>query len=441
MTKRVIMTCLLVACLLAAKSGEVRLHGSAKELKTARITLYHAGSSSEIGNHLSMSIPVDAAGSFDITFPLDRPAYYTTGMHTLYLSPGDDMEIVLTRAPARATFAGKGSKANIYLKGTRWSLPGSGFSLEKPPIEKVLEKADSIAGARLRDLSALPASKEFKKLEKARIIAYKVSAYLDHFSRTGFYRWNDLYAVKEEKKIDYYRTVKGEVEPLLRRIARDEALLECPAVREALLECHRAGVFTFRTTGKLAELAGAIRVSKEMDAGIRTDNLDAFRAYSLEITNPVYREAFEEKLARRTRFMAGQPAVDVELRDVTGKTCRLGDFRGRVLFIDFWATWCLPCLAQAPHVKALSEKYSRVQFIAISIDQEAEKWREKLARDGDDSTIRHFIASPFEMAAAWDITSIPRFILVDEQFNIITAFAPRPSDATLLEPLLEKYSK
>jgi thiol-disulfide isomerase/thioredoxin len=430
----------LLLLALPLRAGEIRIRGNASELKTARVELHYAGSVSEIWNHRSVRVPVDAEGNFDVSFPLERPAYYSVGTNLLYLSPGDDLRIVFSRSSTRTHFEGKGSEANNYLKGWRWndSRNLGMLAIEAPPVEQVIERVDSLAGKRLRELSALAnSSRHFRRLERARIAANRISVYFNCIYRTDYYRWNDTPEIKEEKKIAYYRTLKEKVEPLLRRIDRDDDFLECPAVREVLLECCRSGVFDFRVSKILAELADAILASTDLDAGIREADMNKHRERVSGINTPAFREALEAKLAARTRLIEGQPAVDIALRDFHGNLSRLSDHRGKVLFIDFWATWCLPCLAQAPHVKALSEKYPRIEFIAISIDREEEKWRGKLERDGEQATIKGYIANVEEALDAWDIATIPRFILIDENFKIITAFAPRPSDRTAIESLLE----
>ncbi|MDR2414759.1 MAG: hypothetical protein LBD64_07220, partial [Odoribacteraceae bacterium] len=56
----------------------------------------------------------------------------------------------------------------------------------------------------------------------------------------------------------------------------------------------------------------------------------------------------------------------------------------------------------------------------------------------EQKTIKEYIANVDEVVDAWDITTIPRFVLIDENFNIITAFAPHPSDKETIESLMEK---
>ncbi len=66
-----------------------------------------------------------------------------------------------------------------------------------------------------------------------------------------------------------------------------------------------------------------------------------------------------------------KPAPDFELPDVNGKKVRLSDFKGKIIILDFWATWCPPCRAEIPGFVELYKKYKDkgVEIIGISLDE------------------------------------------------------------------------
>lgn len=71
---------------------------------------------------------------------------------------------------------------------------------------------------------------------------------------------------------------------------------------------------------------------------------------------------------RTTHLEPGsEVATDFTLTDVKGQQVRLSDFKGKIILLDFWATWCLPCLQELPDLKALYEKYKGEGFVILGV--------------------------------------------------------------------------
>ncbi len=115
--------------------------------------------------------------------------------------------------------------------------------------------------------------------------------------------------------------------------------------------------------------------------------------------NPVVRSYFTERLARFE--MIGKPAPAIEGTDVDGKTIRLADVKGKVVFVDFWASWCPPNVASFPHIHDLFMTHRGRGFtvIGINLDTLAQDPSGKKADPKDVlSTVRWFL---LQHRAAW----------------------------------------
>ena len=64
----------------------------------------------------------------------------------------------------------------------------------------------------------------------------------------------------------------------------------------------------------------------------------------------------------------GHPAPDFTLTDLEGNRVTLSDFRGKVVFINFWATWCPPCRAEMPEIEAVYQEYKSQDVVIIGVD-------------------------------------------------------------------------
>lgn len=174
-------------------------------------------------------------------------------------------------------------------------------------------------------------------------------------------------------------------------------------------------------------------------APVNTDEI--FAAYKKlyaghENDIPDYVKASYEEAKRN---VAGKAAPDFEMEDETGKKVMLSDLRGKLLYIDVWATWCGPCKIEIPNMANLSERYKddpNILLVSISIDQDADRWKQVLSLSDKKENWSHYHvvgALESEFCKRYNIVGIPRFLMIDRNGKIISLDAPRPGEPAAVE--------
>lgn len=149
----------------------------------------------------------------------------------------------------------------------------------------------------------------------------------------------------------------------------------------------------------------------------------------------------QEQLEIDAKLAKGQPSPDFkDYTNYNGGKSSLEDFRGSYVYIDVWATWCVPCIMEIPFLKKVEKEYEgkNIKFMSISADQpkDEQKWR-NMIKEKDLHGIQLLADNAIEsdFFVNYFIYGIPRFILLDPQGNIVSYDAPRPSDSTLKDLL------
>jgi thiol-disulfide isomerase/thioredoxin len=119
--------------------------------------------------------------------------------------------------------------------------------------------------------------------------------------------------------------------------------------------------------------------------------------------------------------LSGKTAPDFTLTDIQGKTIRLSDLKGRTVLLDFWATWCGPCRADAPALDKLYQKYGgkELTIIGLSVNEERPVVQKFLSEHPHPYTIA--LTSENEMPRPYQIGVFPTYIVIDTEGNLVSA--------------------
>jgi thiol-disulfide isomerase/thioredoxin len=141
------------------------------------------------------------------------------------------------------------------------------------------------------------------------------------------------------------------------------------------------------------------------------------------------KEHFTARLGRLD--MLGKAAPPIEGQDVDGKTVRLADLKGKVVLVDFWATWCPPCLAAVPELKEVASKYRDKGFVILGVNLDAQR-KDVGSVEKASPVVRRFLLAAHiawpnvlvgdaanDPTKAYDVDEIPARFLVDREGKIV----------------------
>ncbi|UGU15477.1 TlpA family protein disulfide reductase [Sinomicrobium kalidii] len=406
-------------------------------------------------NDYEKDVALGAHGNFIDTLKIERSGYYSLviGKNNTIVYLKKDGDLYLKADTDRDKFhknlvyTGTFETANNYLARKRelqdkwnYSQPDKLFVLEEKAFKKVIdvqkETLDSLAEA-----SALP--EDFAALEKKgnyyeyafHILRYpsfhhyfakKDTLDLDEDFDTGirdidFRNEKDFINIPAYKKLVFYKFGEEMNEKYSKNKAQGMESNGHPEFME-----------TIRTYPR-GDIKDALLLRNTYYLSPVSDNLEeTYRYFMAELQGEKAREKVREKYEKVRKLAKGEPSPGFNYENFKGGTTSLEDLRGKYVYIDIWATWCGPCKAEIPYLKAAEKEYhdKNIVFVSISIDKEEdrEKWKSMIEEEqlgGIQLITDKDWKSRFIMD--YGIEGIPRFVLIDPRGNIVSADAPRPS--------------
>ena len=402
-------------------------------------------------------IPVQADGTFRDTireigdnhfyYLVENPAVQTP----LYLANGTNMELTLNEEVSKTMVSGSETKQTQYLiernSFINDRINGADSNLFGQKPQEFKENVKAFFAELDKKLKAYGFDEEFVKNQE-KWTNYKFIEYLTIFPTYHRYTSgdeailpDDFYA--ERDGIDYDNAEEFRTIDTYRDLVRSKfyTIINNPNDAENIKK-FISEVNALKSENIRADLA---KGTFQLISPSSTVNKEIFDFINKNVTDEKVKEAAKKAYDVATKLTSGSPSPKFSnYENFNGGTTSLDDFKGKVTYIDIWATWCLPCRGEIPALKELEKKFhgKDVAFVSISIDQNKDEWKE-FVKSEDLKGVQLFAENAFESQFIQDygIRQIPTFIIIDKEGKIVNADAPRPSSneiTGLLEGLLKK---
>jgi len=402
----------------------------------------------------------DRDRKFQLHFDLDEPFMLSFGIDSpekgrmsLFIEKGDHLNVV-TDFDQKSVFTGKGSEnAKVSNEYTTAYLQGY-LKLDASKMT-ANEIFDGLVAIGQQSIDILEKNKQkvspafykyqsvallYEKLGSGIIIPYLYHAGLGKKISESIpvHFWDVEKQVEMNDKLlvnpEYTRFMQGSFPLLLSYHEKfRKGLLDSTFSNEAETKL-KLSLVEKKYTGKVRSVAmEAIlksALAKANDVSAVKPSIDEYVAkYASAEDAKSILKAYDD-FAKTT---AGKTPPSFVLNDLNGKEVTLKDFAGKVVYMDFWASWCSPCRYEMKNGSPkLHEKFKDnkdVVFLYISIDSKADAWKKAIAEDNIQGI--HLLSlggheSP--VAKAFNINGIPHYVIIGKDGKIFDNNAPRPSE-------------
>jgi thiol-disulfide isomerase/thioredoxin len=188
-----------------------------------------------------------------------------------------------------------------------------------------------------------------------------------------------------------------------------------------------AGLFDSLSGSGMPPLSKAVMLRR-----VLTDGIDRFENVNIQ-------QEYTEKYMALTGDRSVTPpqlrfsADELHLEDGGGNPTTFADLlarhKGKLVYVDFWASWCTPCLAAMPEAEKLRAEHPEVVFVYLSVDRNPKGWLAATKRLGLPESYLVMNPQASRMMKELDVRRIPRYLLFDRDGNMVYNQAPGPKSA------------
>lgn len=156
------------------------------------------------------------------------------------------------------------------------------------------------------------------------------------------------------------------------------------------------------------------------------DEQGKFKSLAAYVKDEKKRTELVNSFSNLKYTLKGANLPDVSFKDVAGKEMKLQSLKGNYIYIDLWASWCVPCIAEIPNLHQLEKEYKdkNIAFVSISLDENKKAWKDKMTELKLEGIQLEQGDSNYDKLM--NVSGIPHFVLYDPAGKLLMYKAPRP---------------
>ncbi len=414
------------------------------------------------------SAELNSNGNFSMTFSCDHPIhalfYHGNEYTKLFIVPGDSLQMTLDAKQFDETlhYQGKGEFINNYLANkmrvfsnpddfnTLYNRSEASFNRRNDSIRKVKQNFIDTYFSNSKNKSST--IRKYVEEEESEILCEWATAkleypgiysYLNHLpynleTPDSYFDFLKTVIIQDSKSViteAYVQFIEQYIYDLVDKKIKKDTTLNRFVLKAEMIEQHFSG-----------EVREFLLAKWSYDCFARLNDLDNGKAiyekYKKLSRSKKYLDLLDKAMVKASRLVVNKPAPDFTLLDMQGKKVSLSDFKGKVVYLDIWSSWCGPCRMEIPYAKKLEEEMrgKDIVFLCVSIDDDEESWK-KIIRDKELPGVHLISKGSFdsEICKLYNVNAVPYYNLIDKEgkFAIINADRPSGNIKKDLEALLK----
>ena len=411
-----------------------------------------------------VKVSLDGENAFEANLPMEEAGFVYLRIPprtiTLYLEPGADVHLVLDAADAEAKPSISGEKAleSNFLLGFYHDVEKNygrmtvlNQTADKGPQEFV-QYLEDIHAEKTQYLEEHPdygkLDLDFVSLLRANMLYEKYTYKMQYHIAAAHFREDgeapplpgDYYAFLDDPGLfnDKYLNSSSYVGFLntyrQHYIAQkvDEGKIE-----DSMLARYEAARDIF--SGKTRDVAMASSLVSMLNFGDFEEARETYEDFLAHVSSEKYQQVVDGIYDKAMELAPGKPAPDFTLTEINGEEVSLSDFRGKVVYLDFWASWCGPCMREVPYAKELKQRMEGqddLVFFYVSVDTDENAWRKAVSDHEIQGVHVNVPGFDHEVPEQYNLRGVPTFYLIGRDGNIADNRPPRPSHDNVDEVLL-----